>query len=207
MKVFTLRNIIILLIVVFVIYLIHKHYNTVDWTSRSTPEYGSNAPTDRFSDVVDEFGQPDMIDRGVGGGAIWFGGTLKRQNKPWEMVMIMDEAIPHDEPAKHADFLYSWIRLNIPSEAVMHDILRISDSISYDPLKRWLQVRCHFMGANLDTAFLAIRMAQVKTTLKEIKDKELYSKLIFRTVKDHKSYESNARDEYENEIRQYVQSL
>jgi hypothetical protein len=200
-------NIISCIIAIVVIYLIYQYFNAVDWTSRSTKEYGAYAPADRFPDLVSEFGQPDMIDRGVGGGAIWFGGSLKKQNKPWNMIMILDEAVPHDKPAKHADFLYSWARLNIPSEAVMHDILRISDSISYDPLKKWLQVRCHFMGANLATAVLAIRMAQGRTTLKQIQDEELYAKMIFRTVKKHALYDSNAETEYENEIRQYVNSL
>ena len=38
-------------------------------------------------------------------------------------------------------------------------------------------------------------------------DAPLYAKMIFRTVKDHALYDSNARVEYENEIRQYVNSL
>jgi hypothetical protein len=204
MEIFTLRNLIVLIVVICVVYFIYDYFNSVEWSSRSTKEYGSYAPADRYPELLSEFGQPDMIDRSAGGGAIWFEGVLRSRNKPWKMIMILDEAIPHDKPAKHADFLYSWLRVDIPSEALMHDILRISESISYDPLKKWLQVRCHFMGANLATAVLVIRMVQGRTTLKQVQDDDLYAKLIFRTVKDHTLYDKNALSEYESEIRQYL---
>ena len=59
----SITNIISCIAVICVIYLIYQYYNTVDWTSRSTKEYGSYAPADRFPAIVSEFGQPDMIDR------------------------------------------------------------------------------------------------------------------------------------------------
>lgn len=170
----------------------------------STPKYGSYSPAARYSDVVTEFGEPDAIDRNPGGGAVWYKKSMARQGKPWEMVVMLDEAVPHEKPAPHADFLYSWVRLDVPDDETLHDILKLSESVSYDPLKKLLQVRCHFMGANLATAVLAIRMAQKKLTLKQIQDDGLYANYIFRTVESHNLYDANAEKEYEAEIVEYV---
>ena len=43
----------------------------------------------------------------------------------------------------------------------------ISESITYDPLKKQIGVRCHFMGANVATALLAVYVAKGKMTIEE----------------------------------------
>ena len=197
------NTIIVIILSLFVLYYVYMR-SKIGWTSRSTPKFGSYAPVDRYDDVRKEFGKPDMIDRAPGGGAIWTKPTMVKLNKPWEMIMILDEAIPHSKPAPHADFLYSWVKLKVPNEDTLHDILRLSDSLTYDPLKKVLRVRCHFMGANLATAVLAIRLAQNKLSLDEIINENLYAKYIFKTAKSHKTYDPEAVVKYENEIREYV---
>lgn len=199
-----LNNAMLVVAVLVVVCLFYWYMGRVEWTAKSSPAYGSYSPASRYPDVVAEFGEPDTIDRNPGGGALWFKKSMTSRGKPWEMVMMLDEAVPHDKPAPHADFLYSWLRINIPNDETLQEILKLSKSISYDPLKKLLQVRCHFMGANLATALLSIRMAQKKLTLKQIQDQDLYAKYIFRTAKAHKTYDANAEEEYEAEISEYV---
>ena len=203
MKLAVSLSILVLILILVALYLQFRQNEPPAWSAQNS----GFSPAERYPDVVAEFGQPDAIDKSVGGGAVWFEPTLKALNKPWTMVMMIDEAIPHKKPAPHADFLYSWFRINIPDQKTMYDILKLSESVSYDQLKKVLQVRCHFMGANKATAVLAIRMAQGKQTLEQIQKNNLYAKFVFRTVEGHKMYDPNAEAEYEKEILAYVNSL
>jgi hypothetical protein len=113
-------------------------------------------PKNRYPDVVNEFGLPDILDAAPHGLAIWRSDSLK--GTPWKSIVIKDEQIPHCCPAEHYDFLSSAVCVDIDDPLLLAIILSISKSIWYDQLKHFLWVRCHFMGANVATAVLATRV-------------------------------------------------
>lgn len=193
----------IFLLVTVISWIQMRHMNNVQWTAK----WQNFSPAERYPDVVDEFGEPDLLDPTIGGGAIWFGKTLKKRGHCMEQLMILDEAIPHDSPAPHADFLYSWYKIDIPDKRVLRDILGLSKSVSYDPLKKLIQVRCHFMGANRATMLLAQRMAMGDLTLNDIEENELYKKYIMRTAPSSETYDHNAETEYDMQICEYQEML
>ena len=113
-------------------------------------------PKNRYPDVVNEFGLPDILDAAPHGLAIWRADSLK--GTPWKSIVIKDEQIPHCCPAEHYDFLSSAVCVDIDDPLLLAIVLSISKSIWYDQLKHLLFVRCHFMGANVATAVLATRV-------------------------------------------------
>jgi hypothetical protein len=145
---------------------------------------------------VAEFGSPDLIDTSAGGGAVWFKKTLRARGKKYEQLMILDEAIPHANPSPHADFLYTQVRLAVPPE-LLRDVLGLSKSVQYDPLKKVLTARCHFSGANKATMYLAVKIALNILTLKEIQDTDFYRDTILRTIPGHPLYDPEAEHRYE----------
>lgn len=181
--------------------------SNVKWSAKSSKQLGEYSPKDRMDDVVKEFGNPDTCDANAGGGATWYKYSLQKKGKPYEMIVMLDEAIPHYKPTPHADFLYTWVKMKIDKKSIRDQVLGLSDSVSYDQLKQVLQVRCHFMGANKATIVLAIKIVTGELTLKQIQDNNLYAKYIFRTVNGHKLYDPNAETMYEKEITKYVNSL
>lgn len=108
-------------------------------------------PKKRYLDIVKEFGRPDLLINKSGGLALW-------KNKDYfTKIILKDESIEHPKPKPHCDFLYATINVYIPQGALC-EILGLSQSIYYDSLKRELTARCHFMGANVATLYLAMKM-------------------------------------------------
>ena len=174
----------------------------VDWRAR----YRDISPRERLPEIIREFGSPDLIDPSAGGGAIWFKKTLRSRGKKYEQVLILDEAVPHASPSPHADFFYIQVRLPLNKNKIS-EVLGLSKSVQYDPLKQVLTVRCHFSGANKATMYLAVKIAQGQLTLKEVQDKNLYSETIMRTVPGTKFYDPDAEHEYEAYIFEFINSL
>ena len=117
---------------------------------------GSNwrpAPSERYADVLREFGQPTVKDLRKNGMAVW----VNPRNTPFCLVEIRDQEIPHSCPAPHVDFLTAGVRVDIQDPAALIAVLSISKSVWYDQLSRTLYARCHFMGANVATLALATR--------------------------------------------------
>ena len=80
---------------------------------------------------------------------------------PFEEIIIRDEDIHHCKPFKYTDFLYSKIRFDIHQISEEHFVkaLKVSGSISYDPLKKEIRARCDSEAANIATLYLAIAVA------------------------------------------------
>lgn len=119
--------------------------------------YGSMNPSTSLTDLVKEFGRPSLFDPKKGGVAIWDKNDLK--GTPYERIEIRDEQIPHDKPQKHVDFLYSWYRIDIPEHKI-GGLHQISESISYDPLKKIMVARCHDMRPNVVTHWIVKKYAE-----------------------------------------------
>jgi len=148
----------------------NKKIQTPRWISEPHPsgKYGTVNPGERFEDVVKEFGPPSVYDPSPGGVAIWDSETLKAIGSCFDRIEVRDEMVPHGKPANHVDFLYTWYSLDIPVEQIC-DVIDLSTSISYDPLKKMIRVRCHFMGANVVTLWLVTQMVDNGWSLERAK--------------------------------------
>ena len=163
----------------------------VDWMDKPLKGWGTNTPKAEFAKQVQEFGRPSVLDPRPGGFAVWDYNKLRKLGAPADClyrVEIKDEQVPHGKPAPHTDFLYYWMFMDIPKKLI-HKVLAISDSISYDPLKTLLQVRCHFSGANWSTLYSALIIINKKYNIKEFKKLKIYKKLVFSTMAKGKEYD------------------
>ena len=93
-------------------------------------------PVDYYINLVNKYGEPQVIADVPGGICIWTRDQLR--NTPFEEIVLRDEEVPHCVPANHIDFLYTYIRVYIPPEQI-NSVISISGSVNYDPLKTLLQ--------------------------------------------------------------------
>jgi len=173
--------------------------NKLEWINQGHPsgKYGKFNPADRLKDVIGRYGKPDVIDKRKGGFAVWKRDSLEKKGACWDRIEIRDEQVPHDNPGPHVDFLYYWYKLYVPEELIC-DVGQLSESVTYDPLKKMLRVRCHANGPNVATALLCKRIANKEMTLEEAK--KSYGPFIFSTIKDHEMYNPEALDSMTKEL-------
>jgi hypothetical protein len=151
-------------------------------------------PVDRFKEVVAEFGPPDFLNPNPKGMAWWDEDTLKKRGKIWQSIMLIDEALVHDSPEPHYDFLYTFYKHGIPKNKVC-DVIGISDSITYDKLKHELMARCHFLGANIATLTLAVKVSNGEMSLEQAKAN--YGPYIMSTATGKPGYDPDAIEKFQ----------
>ena len=129
--------------------------------------------------LTDKYGEPSNIDKSKGGMAIWHRDKLKKTC--FNKIVILDESVAHCVPKPHRDFLYTYVKYEIPEDKVL-DVTSLSGSVAYDPLKKTLRARCGSEEANIATLYLAVSIGNSKITLSEVQENELYKKTIESTV-------------------------
>lgn len=171
----------------------------VNWKSSPFPDgkHGDASPGKRFPQVIQEFGLPDIIDVNPNGVAIWKKTTLAQRGFCWDRVEIHDEQLPHIDPSPHVDFLYTWYYLPVPDHLVT-DVRAVSDSVTYDPLKKMLRARCHAMGPNIATMALCKRIATGEITLQQARN--LYGPTIMSTMPGSENFDHEAKKKLELEL-------
>ena len=135
----------------------------------------SSIAIQRHKDIAGALGRPDWFSPEPGGNAGWNEATLKRYGLIFYEIRIVDEAIPHPEPALHCDCMYISIKVKIPMR-FLEKINYISKSMWYDQLKESLVARCHFVGASVATLRLALET--IDTDFVIIAFPDLYKKYI-----------------------------
>ena len=115
-----------------------------------------------FSDH--HFRHPDVLSKEQGGIAIWY----PRENEMFRIGdtsyenifaehICRDENILHHCPASHTDFFYSYIKIEL-NEDKWKDVLSVSGSIGYDPLKHHLYARCGSVEANIASLYTCLKI-------------------------------------------------
>ncbi len=211
--------IIVLLCCVFAYFMLNTGYEGLDlvkprapdvnWLDKPLKGWGTNTPKAEFARQVKQFGLPSFLDPKPGGFAVWDNMTLKKLEAPANClyrVVIMDEQIPHSKPGPHVDYLYYWVFMDIPDELIP-DVLSISDSISYDPLKKLLQVRCHFSGANWSTLYSVLHIMKRTYTIQQFKNRNIYGKTIFSTIPKREEYDPEAEPRMQQALCRYHQEF
>ncbi len=105
-----------------------------DWEYKEALDYAEK--------LIDVYGQPDAISSES---IIW-----NNPDDNWGKIEIRDEAIPHQVPAPHNDFVYGTVKLEIEDDMV-DEIAAISDSVIVDQLKGEVTARCGAMIKNAIT--------------------------------------------------------
>lgn len=145
-----------------------KMYNAVkNWSNR--------LPKERYIDIVKEFGEPDWIVNKPGGEAVWLNRAF------YTRIVLRDESVQHLVPKPHYDFLYGTIGgIALPREGI-DEIFQISESLSYDALKKELTARCHAMGPVVATLLVAVDTA-LDDDLTLAEAKQAYPKMVADTA-------------------------
>ena len=130
-----------------------------------------------------KWGKPYILAKKKGGFAIWTKEQLK--DTCFFKIILQDESVPHCVPLPHRDFLYTYIKYEL-SPKLFSDVLSLSGSVSYDPLKKLISARCGSQEANIATLYLATEIASGHQTIQNIQKNKLYKKTILST-KDPKN--------------------
>ena len=128
--------------------------------------------------AVSKWGKPAHLSRKKGGYAIWNKEQLK--NTCFDLIELKDESVPHCVPLPHRDFLYTYINYEV-SPDLFKDVLSLSGSVSYDPLKKLIRARCGSQEANIATLYLATEIASGNQTIEDIHNNKLYKETILST--------------------------
>jgi hypothetical protein len=96
-------------------------------------------------EMISQYGQPNEA---TPSRLIWF------DNGPWKRTILYSEAVPHNFPVPHKDYLEQTINYSVPPEKF--DELAVYDgSVIADRTKGELSARCDKQAAN----FLALNLA------------------------------------------------
>jgi hypothetical protein len=154
-----------------------------------------NGPVAYYNTLVEKYGEPYILVNKEGGMCVW------KDNIGFnEKIILKDEFVKHETPRLHFDFLYSFIKVYISPDKLT-DVIKISESINYDPLLKLLRARCASIEANVAT---------FKTALDLLDDLEVdYSKNIKdrnENKQDNETYVANKIKEnnikYSNELNE-----
>lgn len=111
------------------------------------------------------FREPDVLANVPGGIAIWYpklSENFKIGGEEFPNVFsehwARDEWVKHHCPATHHDFFYSFIKIKLDNSTNWKDVLSVSGSVSYDPLKGLLSARCGSIEANIATFYTCLQM-------------------------------------------------
>jgi hypothetical protein len=157
--------------------------------------------------LIKLFGNPVGVISKLGGMSLWDERVLKN-SKVFGMDnifvehIVRDEKVQHMCPIKHDDFFYSYIKIDI-SPNKLKEIIMLSGSVGYDPLKKMLYARCAGIAPNIATLkvvtdIILDKMVEVLLfdgntnklkkhkykSLSDIQKKGIYGKTITRCVKD-----------------------
>ena len=147
-----------------------NHKNYLNWEHADAANY--------LPHLVGVYGQPSILNRDVGGSAIWLPEDLRETC--YTRLELKDESIPHALPKPHMDYYYTTVAFEIPPERIM-DVLSLSGSVSYDQLKRELTARCATIEANDATLYLATEIAKGRISIDTVRENDLYAKEINAT--------------------------
>lgn len=154
-------------------------------TGKYNLRWRNSEPAEYLKEMINKFGPPSFVDSAPGGVAIWNEDKLK--GTCFVRHELRDEKIAHRCPAPHLDYFYSYIKYRIPPNRVL-DVLSLSGSVSYDPLKKELRSRCATLPANIATSLLATEIAMGNLTINYVQFNGLYKKYI-QSTKDPKRVE------------------
>lgn len=117
----------------------------------------NRAASDYVHILATKYGQPSAVDPSSGGMAIWKADKLA--NGCLERIEIKDEAISHCVPVNHLDYVYAYVRYDLPTSRFL-DVSALSGTIGYDTGRSELRARCGTIEAAIATLALATQIGE-----------------------------------------------
>jgi len=114
-----------------------KFYGRLYWTSYNK-EYPEYTPQNKLLEMVEIWGSPSSIDRSKGGNALWK--PVDMRASQFVRAEIVDEMLFYNVPYPHYNFMTVWYPFSV-SEDKASRLRKISEEITYDPLKEEVLVR------------------------------------------------------------------
>jgi hypothetical protein len=142
-------------------------------------QWGNKDAMEQHNILKKKYGNPNSIGLSRGGIAVWEKNKL--QNTCFERIELYDESVAHCVPKPHRDFLYTFVKYEVPNDKVL-DVISLSGSVAYDPLKKLLRARCASEEANIATLYLATGIGNSNVTIKDIQEKKMYAETITSTI-------------------------
>src|SRR5207302_925958 len=135
------------------------------WTQSLEPKYthlatGPNGhyyfqlPSQKYQQLVEEFGPPMLLNPEPGGMAVWQRSAL--QSTPYaifQRIDLVDEQTFNQFPVPHLGFLYTYVKMKIRMSQ-LGQVLSLCGDLFYDPIKKTLVIRG--MSINYNVALLAL---------------------------------------------------
>lgn len=103
------------------------------------------------------YGQPSAVDPSSDGLAIWKADKLA--NGCLNRIEVRDEAILHNIPTNHYDFVYAFVGYDLAASRFL-DVTSLSGSIGYDQTRKELWARCGNIEAAIATLALATQIGE-----------------------------------------------
>jgi len=151
-----------------------KYYEKFKKTS---DKYYFQAPFSKYYDIVNEFGQPTILNPNKGGMAIWQRPSSHNTNYHiFQRIDILDEECFNRFPYPHIGFLYTYVCINVPL-SILNRVLSISGDIMYDPIKHLLIVRGMSMNYNIALTVLVCQYVYGKISWYNMTENDLIRKI------------------------------
>lgn len=140
----------------------------LDFPVEATEKWRSPLAKKRYLALTEFLGPPKAAGEDSSGNfAVWISRGKNEESEPgWYRIELRDRARLHWVPQPHVDFLKLTIHRPVPAHR-LDDVLRLSQSLSYEPTTGRLSAMCHFMGANIATLALALDLVDGRYDLHE----------------------------------------
>ena len=156
-----------------------SHDFNLEWEHDDAAEY-----VHKFSEICGN--DPNILSTEEKGIAIWYpdettsyklDGIDERLPNIFIEHWCRDESIIHHCPSEHVDYFYSAINIKLDKDK-WPDVLSVSGSVGYDPLKHSLYARCASIEANIATLFTCVNVNQGNISKSDLDNNETYGKNI-----------------------------
>lgn len=144
----------------------------------SVSNWINHGPKNYFPKCIKMFGKSVYVANVKNGAAFWKTRGLFSEH------LLRDEYVSHCVPRNHHDYFYSSVYFYIPKDKLLN-VLRISGSIGYDGLKKYLTARCASIEANMATIYLGMLVASGKASIKDVKKNDMYARMIRGEILPH----------------------
>lgn len=120
------------------------------------PIYYFQTPAQKYDELVQEFGEPTLVNPQPGGMAVWqHPGTTNPNYRFLHRMDLVDEQRYNSFPYPHIGFLYTYVSIKIPIDRLSR-VLSLSGDVMYDPVKSLLIVRGMSLNYNLSLTALVV---------------------------------------------------
>jgi len=169
-----------------------KHHHDKRSKSRSTgdDDMSSSIEIPYLKYAIQEYGTPSVIytsdKHPEDAFAHWSKHALKKSGHPeLQRVEVRARGHEHDFPQRHGDYVYTTIAYKIPDDKLW-DVLKLSNSLTYDRLSHELTSRCAGWQTNSAILYLACRMADGHISLQDARDRKVLAKMMSKAARDPK---------------------